>query len=396
MFCALTYYLVCHLLNMLLLLPGDLTDLVLEFTGYLPMQWSTHVRVCREWYNYFHTESVLNQVHFIFLATHSRWELGSVLSDAIHHLTIKYRDVCICGRTGCQPAIRADALQNASQLRSLHIINHSLSREMLHFQLPPCPLECLRLTCCSFDDSFLSPICSSPVFARTLRNLSIDWLDISQDQNEANAYCLEKISHLTGLERLMLAWCQLNDQVAAVLSSLSYLREVALRVCPGLTDTGLGAVLQLPALYTLRLHHCPLIQFGSALAATCARAAQLHTLQVSECTNIPSVGFGVLGSCPNLRELSLSGRNVCDGALRSLVGSSLQHLTLGNCPSVSDAGISELRALSRLVYLYVSGCSDLTGSCLHALNHHPNLDLVKGYPFRRFCVLQTTFSFSIE
>jgi hypothetical protein len=143
------------------------------------------------------------------------------------------------------------------------------------------------------------------------------------------------------------------------LSGLLRLEVLELNRSLLVTNESLVALIDLPALHTLKLGGCNVTDLSPL-----SHLPRLSTLQLEGCTKV--LDLTPLSRLPALSTLSLKLSIVTD--LAPLAALSLTQLSLQSCHDLSDAGLEHLRSLSSLHTLDVGGCRRITSLGLSSLS----------------------------
>mmetsp|Transcript_39785 Transcript_39785/g.97775 ORF Transcript_39785/g.97775 Transcript_39785/m.97775 type:complete len:198 (+) Transcript_39785:78-671(+) len=143
--------------------------------------------------------------------------------------------------------------------------------------------------------------------------------------------------------------------------------------CTEVSDSSMGfaikACTQLRELHLERTQAADTTMYAIAMSPG---APYLRTLDLSNCPNInDGLMASVLGTCTNLRALSLScNANVTDSSVIR-VPTCLQRLLLDRCPGITDrAVITVIEKCPNLTDLDVSGNAAVTDTALQSLLKH--------------------------
>jgi hypothetical protein len=102
--------------------------------------------------------------------------------------------------------------------------------------------------------------------------------------------------------------------------------------------------------------------------ALCGRLPALKSLILAGVTSLTADGLFAVGGLTALNNLSLVSCNVTDAVLRELRGlTELSSLFLSGCTLVTDVGVRELRDLTALTVLDLIGCTHVTDAGLQHL-----------------------------
>jgi Leucine-rich repeat (LRR) protein len=168
---------------------------------------------------------------------------------------------------------------------------------------------------------------------------------------------LNHLQGLTNLKILRIEWHGLTDVGLQHLKSLSTLKLLSLRGSARITDKGLGQLEGLTGLKELRLS-------GSLTTAAGLGRLSLKDLEMLEV----SVTEFHLHKYPRLK--TLYGSQV--ERIHATGAGSLQTLNLYHAP-ITDAGLADVRHLSKLKELDLVGCSKITHKGLAAIQGLGNL-----------------------
>jgi hypothetical protein len=124
-----------------------------------------------------------------------------------------------------------------------------------------------------------------------------------------------------------------------------------------LTDQGMLAVSNLPALTTLIIHCCYKLTDESMRSVSSLPA--LTSLNLHGCVKLTNEGMRAVSSCASLTSLNLRWCDkVTNVGLRELRGlTALTELYLDGCYNVTDVGLQELTSLAALNTLHLRSCS---------------------------------------
>ncbi len=195
-------------------------------------------------------------------------------------------------------------------------------------------LETLSLSSHAVDDEALRSVSSCP----KLKSLSVSWSSRVSDAGVAN------LARLKTLSDLRLHWGEgLTDESLRHLSALSGLKTLRLWGAGKLTDGGLEPLSKLTGLEDLTLSHST-----SWTAAGLAKLETLRSLRVLTLGYAPvdDETLKTLGRLPALEEIWLRGLEVTDAGLLELKGlTKLRFLHLDGCKKTSSEGLRALRAV---------------------------------------------------
>jgi Leucine-rich repeat (LRR) protein len=205
---------------------------------------------------------------------------------------------------------------------------------------------------------------------------------------------LNQLRDLSALEHLAFHFSPSKAPPLGRLPALPNLRSLDLGHNGSLRDSGLACLSRFPQLERLNLTSCYRITL-QALAAL-AEPSALRVLIFDG--SVRDEGMAILAHCTGLRELSLFPRvPVIDVKLAHLAGArrlrkltlskwhltgadlatfpsdELEELTLGSCPSLTDACLSSLVEMRRLRRLSLVRCESLTDAGLARLSALPEL-----------------------
>jgi hypothetical protein len=156
---------------------------------------------------------------------------------------------------------------------------------------------------------------------------------------------LAHVGRFTKLQRLRLSATNVTDAGLIHLQALTMLDQLSLEVT-AVTDGGLAHIESLTSLQDLSLDFTQITDDGLAHLENLAALRKLSF----DNTQVSDVGTTHLKGHTLLRRLSLHGTLVTDKGLQNLRRLiNLEHLALGNGPTITDAGVAELeRALPGL------------------------------------------------
>uniref|UniRef100_A0A1I8FME0 Distal membrane arm assembly complex 2-like protein n=1 Tax=Macrostomum lignano TaxID=282301 RepID=A0A1I8FME0_9PLAT len=201
-----------------------------------------------------------------------------------------------------------------------------------HYEL----FGCSSLT----DDSFRA------ISNRSLRVLKLDKNDIITDAafGHLGRRCPE-------LHQLCVADCvRVTDQALKAIGQLRYIRVLNLADCVRLSDAGAKSIAEASFAQSLR-------------ELNLTNAVRSPTTELSFCENLTHLSADSLANyCPGLVSLDMSGTGMNDSAM-SVLGSlsRMRYLYLANCPQVTDLGLQKLvQQLRYLEHLDLSHCVQLT------------------------------------
>ena len=182
------------------------------------------------------------------------------------------------------------------------------------------------------------------------------------------------IAQATQVEDLHLDNCPMvDDAMLEEFNALHSLTSLSLYDSPRITDAGLGTLSRLPRLEYLGLNGLQVTGRGIA------PLVQIRTLQVGSCPNVDDsmleaiqdlddlydlsvtnsavtdAGIRHLAGLPKLRRLNLSGSEITDEGLATLVVacSDLTDLSLERVPGITDEGVLGLAVLKSLTTLSI-------------------------------------------
>ena len=160
-----------------------------------------------------------------------------------------------------------------------------------------------------------------------------------------------------GLTKLDLSYCAEVSLIPLTPNSLPHLAHLHLRRCPLVNDAGLNSLAAAaPALQHLDISYC--INITSRGLRCLSSLTTLHTLNISACHRAATVlGLGSLASVPSLKTLDVSHLPRLDNGCMQAVSfvSQLQHLSLRECPRITDHGLLALLRIPKLLSLEIDG-----------------------------------------
>jgi hypothetical protein len=157
---------------------------------------------------------------------------------------------------------------------------------------------------------------------------------------------------------------------------------------PWVTNEGLACIAEIPTLTSLHLHDCNGVTNNGLLALT--KLQSLSTLSLKGCRKLTNGAFEALQGHPALTELNLYGCRLTDKGLMPLMSLNLVSLRLGHTrvrdeglaylaqittlqelhfdqEELSDAGVAQLTSLTRLEFLALRDCGEVSGDSLSVL-----------------------------
>lgn len=275
-------------------------------------------------------------------------------------------------------------LHGMTRIRSLSLANCSrISDEALPIVAQMTSLKTLALSRCGVSDSGVTALRALPQLTE---------LDLSYCLQVTGA-CFEAFQDNPTLQTLKLCDCYecCVDNTLKVISGISSLRKIDLTNCSHLSDAGISFLSTLP-LETLNLCCCATSIEGFA------KISSILTLTELDISFWPNVKDHWLKKLTKLTALSFLNLSKCSGVtdkgvgfLKSL-GHSLKHINCSECHritstsvqmistsfpfleslglawlDVQDADCTELRKLSHLQQIDLTGCPDLTLAGLQEL-----------------------------
>lgn len=221
---------------------------------------------------------------------------------------------------------------------------------------------------------------SDAVLDTVASNLTaLTMLDVSECQRTTSAG-IQQLSCLPHLQELHLGWN--IKMIDTALSALPVtLTKLDLSYCAEILLLPLGAN-SLPKVSHLHLRRCSMVK-DTGLASLTAAAPALQHLDISSCLNITSnglrylstlssldhlnisachraatvLGLGYLAAIPQLTSLEASHLPQLDNGCMQAVSfvSQLKHLSLNQCPRITDHGLLALLRIPKLISLEIDG-----------------------------------------
>ncbi|PAA84675.1 hypothetical protein BOX15_Mlig000941g5, partial [Macrostomum lignano] len=265
-------------------------------------------------------------------------------SDAIVHLASKCHKI---------KHLMFNDMYNMQSACLMEVASHCPSVE--HYEL----FGCSSLT----DDSFRA------ISNRSLRVLKLDKNDIITDAafGHLGRRCPE-------LHQLCVADCvRVTDQALKAIGQLRYIRVLNLADCVRLSDAGAKSIAEASFAQSLReLNLTNAVRLTDhGVTAICKKAPGLTHLRLSFCENLTHLSADSLANyCPGLVSLDMSGTGMNDSAM-SVLGSlsRMRYLYLANCPQVTDLGLQKLvQQLRYLEHLDLSHCVQLTDGGVRSMS----------------------------
>jgi hypothetical protein len=188
---------------------------------------------------------------------------------------------------------------------------------------------------------------------------------------------LEGLSSLSDLDELLLQDAAIDDAtLATVLHGMPLLRRLTLRRASRVSDAGLAALKECPALEVVAL--IELNGVTGAVVDALRSVERLRSLDVRNCGQLTTADFAQLVSLVNVSELKVGGPAVNDEVLNILGRHpALTSLSVDDA-QVSPACLQQLAAMpeltQRLRSLSFARCSGVTDESLHVLNSFPVLE----------------------
>jgi hypothetical protein len=205
----------------------------------------------------------------------------------------------------------------------------------------------------------------SPQTSAAMRRISV--LDTGQARLDASdVHAIAGMSHL----RILTA-ADVTDETLAAWSDLDELGGLHVGG-PGITDTGIGHILQIRSLKYLTLSHTSITDAGLARLAA---HAGLRMVRITHAEGITDDGVAHLARLPELLEVAVSNCPVTDASLGHLARApQLTSLTVEHAP-ITDAALAHLSRARALVYLNLCG-TRITDAAVPVLGAMRNLQSV--------------------
>ena len=143
----------------------------------------------------------------------------------------------------------------------------------------------------------------------------------------------------------------------------------------GITDSDLNHLKSFPYIQRIHLAFAGITDAG---LQNLSGLVELEELDISE-TNITSDGTKFLKNLANLKVLRLDGTQVGDAGLESIAAlNNLETLFLSSTPT-TDKGLVHLKGLTKLSFLTVQFCEEVTDSGIRELKQSlPNCSIIAG------------------
>ncbi|GMH39460.1 hypothetical protein BSKO_07358 [Bryopsis sp. KO-2023] len=197
-----------------------------------------------------------------------------------------------------------------------------------------------------------------------------------------NCHSLNFVPNLVDLSVLSLAGCYaLDSDTIKNLEGHTAVGVLDLFDCPNVGDEELGGIGAMVNLSELILSRCTAItDVGIAILSTSCSAASLTYLDLTGCDIITDQALISISAMSRLEFLSVAGcYQISNDGLKNLVElTSMRRLDISECPGVTDAGLKHLASALDLVDLNLSGCDEVGDegmSEITNLRHLKGLDL---------------------
>lgn len=236
-------------------------------------------------------------------------------------------------------------IRQTEKLTSLNLSGASLSSDDIDKLSLSSTLENIDLSLTAVTNQDIETLCDK----LPLKSIDLFFCpDIGNDALEACAQCKT-------LEEANFASCAgITDEGVATLTQSTSLKKLSFANCDRLSDTSLSQIATMPNLQELDVSNCKITD-----ATLNALTPQITSLSISRCDNITSNGFEAL-SKTHIQTLDLSYTNITDEDLQKLVeNSSLTHLSLKGCNSLSENAVEILKNAKYLRKCDVSECENI-------------------------------------
>lgn len=173
------------------------------------------------------------------------------------------------------------------------------------------------------------------------------------------------VGSLTNLRELDLQDCSrsIDDDGIADMKTLKNVEYLTIKICPAITDVGLGTFVAFPWLRNLYLEKCDV---GGKELTAIAEMHVLESLSLVHCHGVTDNGIRSALELQHLETIDLTG---CiyftdDGLATIAAIRQLRSLKLSYCHNITDEGIETISVLKWLETLFLKDCRALTDASI--------------------------------